>query len=310
MARKADTPCARCGTLLWRGPTSLPAGKITCRSCRSAMAREKPKKATPSTGVPCPLCAAPIVTAGARTCSRLCGQRLRHRGHVPKGRTCEVCAAIYRPTYPGQRTCGRACGVELRRSSPSIRRCIRCAKSFESTAPGRVNFCSPECRSPKPSTQCFACGKTHDPAGTEPSGSDACRAELKRRVNAAFVAMRRPCVCGAVLGCARNKCDACVASSKRAAKRRRRAHKRGALSERYTLAEIARRDRFRCHICRQRVAMTKVVPDPHAPTIDHLVPLSAGGDDVRSNVRLACFICNSTKGAGTVPGGEQLLLFG
>lgn len=36
-------------------------------------------------------------------------------------------------------------------------------------------------------------------------------------------------------------------------------------------------------------------PDLLAPTIDHVVPLSRGGEDTLSNVQLACFICNLVK---------------
>lgn len=53
--------------------------------------------------------------------------------------------------------------------------------------------------------------------------------------------------------------------------------------------------------------MTKAVPHPKAPTIDHLLPVSAGGDDVRANVRLAHFICNSRRGSGGI---VQLALVG
>jgi 5-methylcytosine-specific restriction endonuclease McrA len=53
--------------------------------------------------------------------------------------------------------------------------------------------------------------------------------------------------------------------------------------------------------------MTKVVPHPKAPTIDHIVPLSAGGDDTKANVQLACFLCNSIKGSR---GTQQLTLIG
>jgi 5-methylcytosine-specific restriction endonuclease McrA len=42
--------------------------------------------------------------------------------------------------------------------------------------------------------------------------------------------------------------------------------------------------------------MTVKVPEPLAPTIDHIVPVSKGGDDTRANVQLAHFRCNSVKG--------------
>jgi len=54
--------------------------------------------------------------------------------------------------------------------------------------------------------------------------------------------------------------------------------------------------------------MTKVVPHPKAPTIDHIVPLAQGGDDTRDNVQLAHFECNWRKrDAGE---SEQLRLIG
>ena len=36
--------------------------------------------------------------------------------------------------------------------------------------------------------------------------------------------------------------------------------------------------------------------DDRAPELDHIVPLSRGGDHVRANVRLLCRLCNRLKG--------------
>jgi hypothetical protein len=36
MARRPDTPCSRCGTMLWSGSNSAPADKRLCRECISA----------------------------------------------------------------------------------------------------------------------------------------------------------------------------------------------------------------------------------------------------------------------------------
>ncbi|WP_078628221.1 HNH endonuclease [Streptomyces sp. NRRL F-2664] len=79
--------------------------------------------------------------------------------------------------------------------------------------------------------------------------------------------------------------------------RRRRAVKRGSTSEPYTLAEIAERDSERCGLCGSAVPMDVRVPNPLAPTIDHVIPISRGGGDTRTNVQLAHFRCNSVKGA-------------
>lgn len=90
--------------------------------------------------------------------------------------------------------------------------------------------------------------------------------------------------------------------------RRRRAQKRGAASERYTLAEIAARDYGKCGLCGKRVPMDHKHPDPLSATIDHVIPISLGGDDTRANVQLAHFRCNNAKGARRA--GEQLALIG
>lgn len=90
--------------------------------------------------------------------------------------------------------------------------------------------------------------------------------------------------------------------------RRRRALKLGAASEPYTLAEIAERDRFRCGLCRRKVDMELPGPYDMSPSIDHIVPLSRGGDDTRANVQLAHWICNTRK--GNRGGNEQLALIG
>jgi 5-methylcytosine-specific restriction endonuclease McrA len=83
--------------------------------------------------------------------------------------------------------------------------------------------------------------------------------------------------------------------------------KRGVTTEPYTMAEIALRDRFICGLCHKRVAMTRAVPHPRSPTIDHVIPLADDGHDVRANVQLAHFECNWRKGSR---GTQQLALIG
>lgn len=95
---------------------------------------------------------------------------------------------------------------------------------------------------------------------------------------------------------------------------RRLAHdRRRALQKQAFVANVYRkrvfeRDKWRCHICRKKVKQDAVVPHPLAPTIDHLVPLAAGGTHEPANVATACFKCNHTKGPRGH--GEQLALIG
>lgn len=54
--------------------------------------------------------------------------------------------------------------------------------------------------------------------------------------------------------------------------------------------------------------MSKQHPHPRAPVVDHIMPLSRGGEDTKTNVQLAHSKCNGAKGAAG--SGEQLALIG
>lgn len=245
-------------------------------------------------------------------CSDPCRNR-RQRAPRPlrsgtgyKQRACEVCEQQYWPTYKDQRTCGRACGTELRRrlgSLPAvqvqkhrassriyIRDCLSCDTTFVGRRTAE-RYCS---------MQCF--GERLERRW---------RRQFQRRLQQEHPSARL-CNCGAPAAELRRKCQPCLDADRR---RRRAVERRqgsipGLVQESYSLVEIAERDGYRCRIpsCGKPVAMAKSVPHPKAPTIDHIIPLSAGGDDTKANVRLAHFLCNSRRGnRGDV---EQLKLIG
>lgn len=103
----------------------------------------------------------------------------------------------------------------------------------------------------------------------------------------------------------------CAKHALRVARRRRksvvRAQKRGQRHESYTLREIAERDGWRCHLCGKKVPDRKYAARDTDPTIDHLIPQSHGGDDIKSNVALAHNRCNWERGN---QGAAQLRLVG
>ena len=73
-------------------------------------------------------------------------------------------------------------------------------------------------------------------------------------------------------------------------KHRREARLRGAVQiERFTKTEIYERDRWICGICRCPVLRGE-------ESIDHVVPVSRGGQHTRDNVRLAHRLCNNRRG--------------
>lgn len=69
---------------------------------------------------------------------------------------------------------------------------------------------------------------------------------------------------------------------------------------------IYERDSFTCQLCHQLVDMSQAgTSSPNAPSLDHIVPRSFGGDDSPSNLRLAHHRCNSMRGNRLF---EQLVL--
>jgi 5-methylcytosine-specific restriction endonuclease McrA len=55
------------------------------------------------------------------------------------------------------------------------------------------------------------------------------------------------------------------------------------------------RDKGRCQLCGYELSMDTKRPDPRTPTRDHIVPLSKGGTHERTNLQLACDVCNVRK---------------
>lgn len=87
---------------------------------------------------------------------------------------------------------------------------------------------------------------------------------------------------------------------------RRRAVKAGAFVEDVDRLVVMERDGWRCHLCGGQIPKNAVWPDLMYPTIDHIVPLSEGGEHSYANVAAAHFSCNAAK--SNRGGGEQLAL--
>jgi 5-methylcytosine-specific restriction endonuclease McrA len=79
----------------------------------------------------------------------------------------------------------------------------------------------------------------------------------------------------------------------RANRRTRRARERNAFVERVELEVVARRDKWICHICSEPVYSNASYT--RQPTLDHVIPLSKGGEHSYENIKLAHFSCNCSK---------------
>jgi 5-methylcytosine-specific restriction endonuclease McrA len=72
------------------------------------------------------------------------------------------------------------------------------------------------------------------------------------------------------------------------------------MGERFTAYEIFERDAWTCGICHGPVDKAVRFPDERSATLDHVVPLSRGGQHTRANVQAAHWGCNHAKGS-TLP---------
>ncbi len=88
----------------------------------------------------------------------------------------------------------------------------------------------------------------------------------------------------------------------------KRARKRAAFVETVDPATLFERDGWRCHICGRKVRRGVDGFNPLAATIDHIIPLSRGGEHSYRNTACAHRVCNMRKGANDV--GSQLALLG
>lgn len=152
---------------------------------------------------------------------------------------------------------------------------------------------------------CRHCGLLYQPKSRRASVycSRTCKGKARNaRIAAETVAAKaahppRPCVhCGALIGPERRR-DAKFCSAlcnDRAHRLQRKLRARGGSQNTLGMVrfEVARRDGFRCGLCGYELDLAVEWPDQRFASLDHVVPVSAGGSSERSNLRLACLTCN------------------
>jgi 5-methylcytosine-specific restriction endonuclease McrA len=65
---------------------------------------------------------------------------------------------------------------------------------------------------------------------------------------------------------------------------------------RFDARTVFERDGWRCQLCGDDINPTLRFPHPLSATIDHILPLTKGGDHSLANVQTAHFRCNCMKG--------------
>lgn len=260
----------------------------------------------------CEVCQRGFEGSWSRFCSQKCRGwwakhpcgRARQRGgaillRVPVRKVCPVCCRGFTQSNRGGKIhCSSSCTRWWKNQTPGL---IRRARALRTT-----KVC-PWCRDrfvalPAQAQQIY-CGR---------SCSQMARGEVSRDQRMTRIPWRQCGDCSSwFVGYyfrQNPRCSPCRSAARQALNRRKNVKRRGAdVGESYTMAEIGDRDGWICHLCRRRVDRSIPSTNPQGPTIDHLVPVAAGGKDERLNVKLAHRSCNCSRRDG---GEVQLLLVG
>lgn len=271
--KRGDLTCVGCGTGMFIGPGTLPQGQARCRTCRR---RTAPAVKVPvRRGTPCPSCGEPKASSGDRPC-----RKCDHIGSR-QPRPCEACGTVYKPTHSLQRACGRACGLwfhagTLLSCPVEWDTCLVCLNPYMKRHERHYGTCSLECRQaaslifrklpPEPEwrTRVYECPMCGE-TFTNPHTTRVLHCSMK--------------------------------CSRKASKQRRRVREAGTYGEwRWSdFMRMAAKFNYCCAYCGEK-------PDRLDP--DHVLPLSRGGPNVLANLLPTCLMCNSDKGARTLPEWE------
>lgn len=216
--------------------------------------------------------------SGERTCGN-CGDVLspmKRQGN-PKKYCSERCrVSAYRASNAAyaerQRARSRAVNVALEAAKPPRPRCASCGKEMQRRATSR--YCSEQpCRTAK----YYATLDDLPRCSRESCDSPAIAKGLCGSHYAREWAGRNP-------------------ERSRDHRRARRARLRDARVEHVDFAEVLARDAWMCGLCSEPIPRDAVWPDRLTASLDHVIPLSRGGEHSMGNVQASHLGCNSSKG--------------
>lgn len=204
-------------------------------------------------------------------------------------RNCLVCAAEYTYLPAGKDKgkehqrglfCGRVCrSKHIADSKPApftkvySAQCVGCQAPMVSRRPR--DYCGTGCRpkpveiSPPMARTCKRCGQGYEAANTGGKHRQYCGVECKRAADAVL---------------------------KRIDKSKRKAVLKGATIERVDPFDVFDRDGWKCMLCGIDTPKAKRgTQDDDAPELDHVIPISKGGEHSHANTQCSCRKCNLFK---------------
>lgn len=264
--------------------------------------------------------------AGQRFCSVGC------RGAASSGRTvyhkiCEYCGQPFDTLYPKYRFCSSACASrknaeEMR--GRNMQTCQCCGKAYYTDHPKRSKYCSMECYEEMTRRQveehrkqreeeyerrhtmtCPVCGTTF---WAKMANTVYCSAQCRDTANRHYEPRVFLCrECGQrvepeygdkrTVFCS-SQCSKRYTNRlfRKECKEKRKMLIREAYVEPVSLPNVFRRDKGICQICGLPVPMDTSPENMWGATVDHIVPLSIGGEHSMRNCQLSHRLCNSIKG--------------
>lgn len=213
-------------------------------------------------------------------------------------RVCEACGAGFKAWSGGQRFCSVQCR-ERGRAARSGLSCIGCGKAMQRSRTSRAQG----------EAKCHDCRRATD-------------SYKRRNLSPAEREIPRECPwCGAMFvpprstqrfcskNCSRRAHDERVGRARRSGSDyRSRVLSPDAYVEHTPREKVFERDGWVCQLCGLPVDKALKFPDRASATLDHIVPLSQGGEHSMRNVQLAHFACNVGKSGRSeyVPSADVL----
>lgn len=126
-----------------------------------------------------------------------------------------------------------------------------------------------------------------------------------KKIKGTQITLRFCIDCNAVLDTERKRCKQCqkVIANKNHELRRRALIQHAIVDKDITIDKLIKKDKGICYLCGKECDCNDYVINHgvfiagnYYPSIDHVIPLSKGGEHSWSNVRLAHRICNTIKG--------------
>ena len=256
----------------------------------------------------CGVAFTPVKQAGNR--QRFCGEPCQRAWWSENQKTaskqftfvCKNCGKEYQTRHSDRNQyCSRECSFEAKTAVPIL--CKICGKETDGQA-----YCSDECEYSHKMI-CQQCGAFYLGKITSVYCSRDCRLEKEReRMREIFISVRetneyvvKNCKnCGGLFSInyyVDNREFCSKSCSRRYNKVQRRAREKGAFVEPVSIGYLFKRDGGICQLCGKKVSRDLDHTHTMSATMDHIIPLSRGGEHSKRNTQLAHFMCNSIKGA-------------